>query len=143
MWSPAVHMESNRVQIIFSWNKTHRGTSPGNLMIIEGIDWEINSYLWEVQNLPEKWQLLDWSRVTLIERPSSWKHVYKWLRDLSLVLDWSRSMTSIGYKAIWLWSVFGTNLVLKFEDQDQAQDEDDVWVLVTYWRSFGRRKWLK
>jgi hypothetical protein len=35
-------------------------------------------------------------------------------------------MTSKEYKAIWLWSVFGTHLVLKLEDQDQTQNEDDV-----------------
>ena len=40
-------------------------------------------------------------------------HLYKWLRNLGLVLKWSRSMTSIGYKAIWLRSIFGTLLVLK------------------------------
>ena len=94
----------------FSWKKTHTSTSPPNFMIIGATNCEINSYLWEVQNLPKKWQLFDWSKVTLIERPSSWKHVYKWLRDLSLVLDWSRSMTSNGYKSIWLWSIFGTQI---------------------------------
>jgi hypothetical protein len=43
-----------------------------------------------------------------------------------LVLRWARSMTSKDYNAIWLWSVFGTYLVLKLEDQDQTQDEDKV-----------------
>ena len=80
-------------------------------------------FLWRVQNLPEKWQLLDLFGVTLIERSSSWKYVYKCLRYLNLVLRWSRSITSKEYKAIWLWSVLCTHLVLKLEDQDQTQDE--------------------
>ena len=45
-------------------------------------------------------------------------------------MDWSRSMTIKEYKAIWLWNVFGTHLVLKFEDQDQAQDEVQVLVII-------------
>ena len=95
-------------------------------MLFGFVLWEICIFLWRVQNLLEKWQMLDWSKVTLIERSSSWKRVYKYLRCLSLVLRWSRSMTSKEYKVIWLWSVLYTHFVLKLEDQDQTQDEVEV-----------------
>jgi hypothetical protein len=35
-------------------------------------------------------------------------------------------MTNNGYKAIWLWNVFGTYLDLRIGDQAQVQDEDEV-----------------
>ena len=96
-----------------------------------------------MQNLLEKWQLLNLFGVTLIERSSSWKYIYKCLRYLNLVLRWSRSITSKEYKAIWLWSVLCTHLVLKLEDKDQTQDEDEIWVLVTIGNHLVERKELK
>ena len=61
-------------------------------MAIQLVLWEIWCILWEVQNLPEKWQILDWSWVTEIERSSSWNHPYKWLRNLGLVLRGARNI---------------------------------------------------
>ena len=34
------------------------------------------------------------------------------------------------------WHIFGTQV----GDQDQIQDEHEVWVLVTYWRSFDKKE---
>ena len=52
-------------------------------------------------------------------------------------------MTSKEYKAIWLWSVLGTLLVLKLKIKDQAQDEDEVLVLEIIGDHVVERKWLK
>jgi hypothetical protein len=56
--------------------------------------------LWSVQNLPEKWQFLDWSKVTLIERSSSWNHDYSKLGNLSLVLRWAWSMKVMSIRSL-------------------------------------------
>ena len=109
-------------------------------MIFGFVLWEICLFLWRVQNLPEKWQILDWSRVTLIERSSSWKHVYKCLRYLSLVLRWSRSMTRYEYKAILIVEcilhIFGTQIGRSRSNSRWS------WRLSSsdYWKSFGRKK---
>ena len=104
----------------YDWWMTWCYTSPPNFVTIGYVLWEIWIIPWKVQNLPYKWKLLDWSRVTLIKRSSSWNHDYKWLRHLCLVLNWARSMTSYEYKSIWLRCIFGTHLVLKIDDQDQT-----------------------
>jgi hypothetical protein len=54
------------------------------------------------------WSHFDWKVLKL-------ETCFKYLRYLSLVLDWARSMTSKEYKTIWLWIVFGTYLVLKLK----------------------------
>ena len=84
--------------------------------------------------------MLDWSRVTLIERSSSLNYIYKWLRHLSLVLRRSRSMTNKEYKAIWLkkWTLhtLGTQIRRSWSNLRWR------WSLSSryYWKSFG---WLK
>ena len=80
-----------------------------------------------------KRELLEIFGISCIERSSSWNHDYKWLRDLSLVLNQGWSMTSNEYKAIWLWSVLGTHLALKFVIKTKQRRR---WSLSTYdWKS--------
>ena len=79
---------------------------------------------WLIISYKEKWQILDWSWVTSIERSSSWNHLYKWLRNLGLVLRGARSITSIRYKAIWLWCVLGTYLALNWKIKTKLKKKE-------------------
>ena len=56
-------------------------------MVIGFVFWELWILYSEVQNLPEIWQIVELSRVTMIERLTGWKYVYKWLRVISLILN--------------------------------------------------------
>jgi hypothetical protein len=91
----------------------------------------------------KKCQILDWSRVTSIERSLRWNHDYKYLRHLSLVFNWVKSMTSNEYKAIGVWSLLCTHLVLKLKIKTKLKMERQVWVQIIIVSLQEERKGLK
>ena len=126
IWLLVIHMKSNEAQIftITRWlSESH----------IHQILCHLGMYIGRYAFSFEGYRICQKSNNYWINQESlwlkgSWIHVYKWLRHLSLVLRWSRSMTRKEYNGIWLWSVLCTLLVLKDEDQDQDQTkvEDKV-----------------
>jgi hypothetical protein len=100
MWNLATIEKSNEAQISMA------GRWLGEAHLHQ-ISWSLELYIgsyglfFKVYRICQKSDsFLDWSKVTLIERSSSWNHGYSKLGNLSLVLRWAWSMKVMSIRSL-------------------------------------------